>query len=164
MPTAPSLSTPRLGEPISAASVGSGDDLSYVKRASALKQVSYWNEVLTNDPVFGPACGLSVGVAPVKDRAGHWPLVRVVASGATCTPWGYRDPAHCGRERKQRNRLSGSVNGIPRCLREAFWGAGFGQHPDTVLTKFAAAGAAEAAERLLCEAAEMLAPRRRNER
>jgi hypothetical protein len=66
--TAPSLNPPRLGDPIDRES-------SYVKRASAVTQASHWNAVLSDDLVFGPSCGLSVGVAPVKDRDGRYALV-----------------------------------------------------------------------------------------
>jgi hypothetical protein len=68
MSTAPSLNPPLLGSPIDAES-------SYVKRASAFTQAAHWNAVLANDPVFGPTCGLVVGVAPIKDRDGRYALV-----------------------------------------------------------------------------------------
>ncbi len=71
MSLAPSLNLPRLGDPISA-------ECSYVRRASSLRQAASWNATLASDPVFGPTSGLSVGVGPVKDPDGCWPLVWVV--------------------------------------------------------------------------------------
>jgi hypothetical protein len=65
----PSLNPPRLGDPIC-------DETAYVKRASSENQARAWNEVLADDPVFGPASGLRVGVSPMKVR-GRYPLVWV---------------------------------------------------------------------------------------
>lgn len=70
MSTAPPLNTPRLGDPINA-------ECSYVKHASSLAQAAHWNALLVDDPVFGPACGLVVGVAPARDSDGRYPLVWV---------------------------------------------------------------------------------------
>lgn len=37
-----------------------------------------WNQVLADDPVFGPdSSGLVVDVAPTRDYAGRYPLVWV---------------------------------------------------------------------------------------
>lgn len=51
MGTPPPLNLPRLGEAINQ------HELSYVKRASALKHAWFWNIALANDPVFGPTPG-----------------------------------------------------------------------------------------------------------
>jgi hypothetical protein len=67
---APPLTPPRAGDPINNA-------CSYVKQASSLRQAATWNAQLADDPIFGPACGLIVGVAPVRDAAGCWPLIWV---------------------------------------------------------------------------------------
>lgn len=71
----PPLTTPRPGDSINA-------ECSYVKRASSIKQAAYWNAALADDPVFGPACGLSVGVAPDKDSDGRYPLIWVATAMA----------------------------------------------------------------------------------
>jgi hypothetical protein len=70
--TSPSVTVPRRGVPISVT-----EDLSYVKRASALLQAEMWNEVLLDDPIFSNT-GMVVGVGPRMD--GRYPLVWV-ASG-----------------------------------------------------------------------------------
>jgi hypothetical protein len=67
----PPLNPPRLGDPLSPA------DFAYVKWSSAEWQAGMWNEVLSADPVFGPTWGLVVGVAPVRDGDGRYPLVGV---------------------------------------------------------------------------------------
>jgi hypothetical protein len=70
--TPPPLNPPRLGNQINA-------ETSYVKRSSATTQAARWNSALAGDPVFGPTCGLVVGVSPVKDHDGRYPLVWVAA-------------------------------------------------------------------------------------
>lgn len=72
MAAPPSLNPPRLGDPI-------GAHASYVKRTSAEKQAKYWNLAIADDPALGPSSGLVVGVAPVKDAEGRFPLVWVTA-------------------------------------------------------------------------------------
>ncbi|WP_238396647.1 hypothetical protein [Mycolicibacterium sp. CBMA 234] len=71
------VSFPRLGDPLD------GQALAYVKRISAQRQAKFWNEILLDDPVIGPACGLVVGVAPIRNADGRYPLVWVYASPAT---------------------------------------------------------------------------------
>ncbi|HWV47380.1 MAG TPA: hypothetical protein VN039_15385 [Nitrospira sp.] len=73
MSTAPALNPPRLGDPIN-------DEDSYVKRGGAVTQAAHWNAVLADDDVFGHGCGLLVGVSPVRDRAGRYPLVWAAAT------------------------------------------------------------------------------------
>ena len=79
MATAPALNPPRLGDPIS-------KELSYVKRSSAEKQANYWNLALADDPAFGPASGLVVGVAPIKNAEGRYQLVWVHPERAAAPP------------------------------------------------------------------------------
>jgi len=62
------LNQPRLGQALS-------DELSYVRRASAEKQAKFWNQVLADNPIYGPASGLIVGAAPKKDADGRYKLV-----------------------------------------------------------------------------------------
>lgn len=69
MATAPSLTPPREGELIDRG------ESAYVKRQSAETQARFWNEVLADDPVFGPESGFRVGVGPRMDR--RYPLVWV---------------------------------------------------------------------------------------
>jgi hypothetical protein len=64
----PPLNPPRLGDPIA-------PGFGYVKRSSAERQAAYWNVVLADDPAFGPSSGLVVGVSPIKDQDGRYPLV-----------------------------------------------------------------------------------------
>jgi hypothetical protein len=71
MAAAPPLNVPRLGDPICA------NGFAYVKRSSAERQAGYWNIILADDPVFGPASGLSVGVAPIRNAVGRYELVWV---------------------------------------------------------------------------------------
>jgi hypothetical protein len=71
--TSPPLNPPRLGDPI-------GDGFGYVKRASAEKQAGYLNVVLADDPALGPSSGFVVGVSPIKDQDGYYPLVWVAAT------------------------------------------------------------------------------------
>ena len=66
------LTEPRLGDPIGAAGM-----FAYVKRASSELQARKWNEVLANDPIHGPSSGVVVGVSPIKDVDGRYPLVWV---------------------------------------------------------------------------------------
>lgn len=77
MPVAPPLQVPRLGDPITR-----WGELSYVKRTSSERQAQLWNVVLSDDPVFGPMSGFVVGVAPLRDRDGRYPLVWVYAPPA----------------------------------------------------------------------------------
>lgn len=77
MPATPALQVPRLGDPIT-----EGGEWSFVKRASSERQAQLWNAVLVDDPVFGPMSGLAVGVAPLRDRDGRYPLVWVHAPTA----------------------------------------------------------------------------------
>lgn len=72
MATPPPLNPSRLGDPI-------GAHASYVKRTSAEKQAEHWNRAIANDPTLGPSSGLVVGVAPLKDDEGRYPLVWVTA-------------------------------------------------------------------------------------
>ena len=67
----PPVNSPRLGDPLDAY------EYSYVKRSSAVHQAEMWNQVLADDPILGPASGLVVGVAPIRDYAGRYPLVWV---------------------------------------------------------------------------------------
>ncbi|NKZ10767.1 hypothetical protein HGA11_07225 [Mycolicibacterium septicum DSM 44393] len=69
----PPVNPPRLGDPLDS------EQFSYVKRASADHQAAMWNQVLANDPILGPTTGLVVGVAPIRDRDGRYPLVWVLA-------------------------------------------------------------------------------------
>lgn len=73
MATPPPLSPPRLGDPIN-------KELAYVKRTSALTQAALWNSVLADDPIFGPSCGLVVGVSPIRDDDRRYELVWVQPS------------------------------------------------------------------------------------
>lgn len=70
----PRLSFPRLGDPLNSHA------FAYVKRISAERQAKAWNEILVDDPVIGPGCGLVVGVAPIRNAEGRYPLVWVYAS------------------------------------------------------------------------------------
>lgn len=70
MTASPELNLPRLG-----ASVDARAQLAYVKRASATHQAALWNEILADDPIFGPSSGLVVGVGPRMDD--RYPLVWV---------------------------------------------------------------------------------------
>ncbi|MEM6107466.1 hypothetical protein AAHS21_14665 [Mycobacterium sp. 050272] len=72
MAVSPPLNPPRLGDPV-------GGGFGYVKRASAERQAGYFNIVLADDPALGPSCGLVVGVSPIKDQDGYYPLVWVAA-------------------------------------------------------------------------------------
>lgn len=74
MTMSPSLTAPRIGDRITEA-----EDLSYVKRSSALLQADIWNEVLRDDALFSGA-GV-VGVGPRMD--GRYPLVWVANGGAS---------------------------------------------------------------------------------
>jgi hypothetical protein len=71
MAVPPSLSPPRLGDPLN------GACFAYVKRSSAEGQADMWNEALADGPVFGPTSGLVVGVAPVRDADHRYRLVWV---------------------------------------------------------------------------------------
>jgi hypothetical protein len=73
----PPVSFPRLGDPLN------GDALAYVKRISAERQAKAWNDILLDDPVIGPACGLVVGAAPIRNAEGRYPLVWVYAPSTT---------------------------------------------------------------------------------
>lgn len=73
MATPPPLNPPRLGDPV-------GAGYGYIKRASAERQAGYLNIVLVDDPALGPSCGLVVGVSPIKDQDGYYPLVWVTAT------------------------------------------------------------------------------------
>ncbi len=64
------LNPPRAGDPIN-------NECSYRAKASSLRQAAHWNAQLADDPIFGPACGLIVGVAPARDAAGRYPLIWV---------------------------------------------------------------------------------------
>ncbi|WP_100475824.1 hypothetical protein [Mycobacteroides abscessus] len=79
MAIAPPLNPPRLGDPIT--QPNSILEAAYVKRSRTEKQAGFWNEVLAEDPAFGPAGGLVVGVAPVKDGNNLYPLVWVEPPG-----------------------------------------------------------------------------------
>jgi len=79
MATAPALNPPRLGDPTS-------KELSYIKRSSAEKQANYWNLALADDSAFGPASGLVVGVAPIKNEEGRYQLVWVNPERAAAPP------------------------------------------------------------------------------
>jgi hypothetical protein len=69
---APALNPPRLGDPIA-------PGCQSVKRSSAQTQAGFWNEVLADDPILGPASGLRVGVGV---RMGNlYPLVWVPLPG-----------------------------------------------------------------------------------
>jgi hypothetical protein len=57
-----------------------GAELGYFKAASAVQQASRWNEILADDPVFGPSSGCKVGVGVRVGR--YWPLVWVRADHA----------------------------------------------------------------------------------
>lgn len=72
MAVPPKLNPPRLGEPIST-------ELSYVRRASAEKQATFWNMHLADDLTFGPTSGFTVGVAPTKNEEGRYQLIWVSA-------------------------------------------------------------------------------------
>jgi hypothetical protein len=75
----PEINPPRLGVPLSA-------EFSYVKRASSERQARSWNDTLALDPFHGPAAtGLVVGVFPVRDEDGRFPLVWVPAPGPAST-------------------------------------------------------------------------------
>lgn len=69
----PPVNPPRLGDPLDA------NQFSYVKRSSADHQADMWNQVLADHPTLGPSSGLVVGVAPIRDFAGRYPLVWVRA-------------------------------------------------------------------------------------
>ncbi|MCA2301868.1 hypothetical protein JF737_24995, partial [Mycobacterium avium] len=43
------------------------------------RDAPYLNIVLADDPALGPSCGLVVGVAPIRDQDGYYPLVWVAA-------------------------------------------------------------------------------------
>lgn len=73
MPIPPPVNPPRLANPLNP------DQFHYVKRASADHQAAMWNLVLADDPILGPTTGMVVGVAPIRDRDGLWPLVWVRA-------------------------------------------------------------------------------------
>jgi len=73
----PSVSFPRLGDPLN------GSAFACVKRISAERQAKAWNDILRDDPVMGPACGLVVGVAPIRNAEGRYPLVWVYAPSTT---------------------------------------------------------------------------------
>ncbi|MGB8403131.1 MAG: hypothetical protein WCE30_03530 [Mycobacterium sp.] len=73
----PPVSFPRVGDPLN------GQALAYLKRLSAQRQAEFWNEILLDDPVIGPTCGLVVGVAPIRNAEGRHPLVWVHAPPAT---------------------------------------------------------------------------------
>jgi hypothetical protein len=62
----PPVSFPRLGDPLN------GQALAYVTRISAERQAKFWKEILLDDPVIGPACGLVVGVAPICNAEGRY--------------------------------------------------------------------------------------------
>lgn len=70
--SAPPLNPPELGVPL-------GPELGYKKRSSSSRQAETWNEILADDPVFGPSSGYVVGVSPIKDRDGYYELVWVEA-------------------------------------------------------------------------------------
>ncbi len=72
--TPPEMTPPSLG-------VSLGEEFAYVRRESAETQARHWNDVLCFDPIHGPvATGLVVGVFPVKDADGRFPLVWVPAA------------------------------------------------------------------------------------
>lgn len=89
MSSAPSLMPPREGGLLN-------PELAYVKRVSAERQAAAWNQMLSDDPVLGPASGFVVGVgAKVVEGAcepdcehycaanvGRHPLVWVVSPTA----------------------------------------------------------------------------------
>jgi hypothetical protein len=79
MAVPPALNPPRIGDPIS-------KELSYANRASAEKQANYWNLALADDPAFGPASGLVVGVAPTKNEEGLYQLVWVIPERVDALP------------------------------------------------------------------------------
>lgn len=68
MTTAPVLSLPAAGRPITDATV-----LTYAQVGSARKQAVRWNSALIEDPVFGPTSGYSVTVGSLTPEG--WPLV-----------------------------------------------------------------------------------------
>lgn len=71
--TPPEMTPPCLG-------VSLGEEFAYVRRESAEAQAQQWNDVLRDDPFHGPSTGLVVGVFPIKDADGRFPLVWVPAS------------------------------------------------------------------------------------
>lgn len=69
----PLLTQPRLGDPITRPA------LAYRKRHSSMNQALHWNTILHDDPIHGSASGFMVGVSPIPDEEGCYPLVWVRA-------------------------------------------------------------------------------------
>lgn len=86
MTAAPALELPAPG-----AYIGR-HELAYVKRESARRNAAEWNDMLRDDPLFGPSSGYCVGIGEQVGR--RWPLVWVPVHGYGMRPDGWA-PGYC---------------------------------------------------------------------